>query len=264
MKGTIFNIKHFAVHDGPGIRQTVFLKGCPLNCWWCHNPESQNPKPEKYTKTTKLDGTEFKKEDTVGYFITTQELFNIIQGDKIFFEESEGGVTFSGGEPLMQTDFLHEILTFCKKSSIHTCVDTTGFASLEKIKKVAELADCFLYDIKLIDNFLHQKFTGVHVNGIIDNLKWLDENNKNVILRFPVIPGITDTKKNISELILFLKSLRNINQIDLLPYHNISNRKYKRFKMENRMNDTKPLSDKDMQALRSEFESTGFKVGIGG
>lgn len=264
MEGTIFDIKHFAVHDGPGIRQTVFFKGCPLNCWWCHNPESQSKEIESFTKTNKLDGKEFKKEVTVGYKTSVTELLNTIKGDRIFFEESGGGVTFSGGEPLMQSDFLFDILKLCKDESIHTCVDTTGFASLKTIQKISELADCFLFDIKLTDNFLHKKFTGVPVDGIIKNLQWLDENNKNVVLRFPVIPDITNTEKNITEMKILLKSLKNINQIDLLPYHNISNGKYNRFKMENKMKNTEPLSDADMQELKSEFESLGFKVGIGG
>lgn len=264
MEGTIFDIKHFAVHDGPGIRQTIFFKGCPLKCWWCHNPESQNINPEKYTRVNKLDGKEFKKEETVGYKILVEDLFKTIQGDKIFFEESGGGVTFSGGEPLMQADFLYETLKLCKNNKIHTCVDTTGFASLKTIEKIAELTDCFLYDIKLIDNYLHYNYTKTPVFEIIENLKWLDQNNKNVILRFPVIPGITDTEKNISEIKLLLKSLKNIKLIDLLPYHNISNGKYNRFKMENKMKDTNPLSDEDMLKLKSEFESLGFKVGIGG
>jgi len=126
------------------------------------------------------------------------------------------------------------------------------------------LTDCFLYDIKLINEELHQKYTGIPTEGILKNLLWLDENKKNVILRFPVIPRITDTEKNISELKLFLKSLKNINQIDLLPYHNISNGKYARFKKENKMKNTNALSDKDMLQLKTEFESIGFKVGIGG
>lgn len=264
MEGIIFDIKHFAVHDGPGIRQTVFFKGCPLNCWWCHNPESQNKSIEVFSKTNKLDGKEFKKEVEVGYKVTAEELFKTIQSDKVFFEESNGGVTFSGGEPLMQADFLYEMLKLCKKNGIHSSIDTTGFSSLKIIKRIAELADCFLYDIKIIDNNLHQKFTGVPVNGIIENLKWLDQNNKNVILRFPVVPGITNTEKNISEIKLLLQSLKNIKQIDLLPYHNISNGKYNRFKMENKMKNIKPLSDDDMLKLKSEFKSLGFKVGIGG
>ncbi len=264
MEGTIFDIKHFAVHDGPGIRQTIFFKGCPLNCWWCHNPESQNPKPEKYIRTNKLDGKEFKREVEIGYKVTTEQLYKTIQGDHIFFEESGGGVTFSGGEPLMQADFLYEILKLCKKDNIHTCIDTTGFASLKTVQKIAELTDCFLFDIKIIDNELHQKFTGVPVNGIIENLKWLDQNKHNVILRFPVIPGITDSQRNISEIKLLLQSLKNINQLDLLPYHNISYGKYNRFNKENKMKDTNPLSDEEMLKLKSEFESLGFKVGIGG
>lgn len=264
MEGTIFDIKHFAVHDGPGIRQTIFFKGCPLNCWWCHNPESQNKNIESFIKVNKLDGKEFKKEVSVGYKITAEGLFKIIQGDKIFFEESGGGVTFSGGEPLLQTDFLYKILIKCKEHGIHTCVDTTGFATKKTIQKIAELADCFLFDIKLIDKHLHQKYTGVPVEEILENLKWLDQNHKNVILRFPVIPGITNTEKNLSEIKLFLKTLININQIDLLPYHNISNGKYSRFNKENKMKDVNPLSDDKMLQLKSDFETIGFKVGIGG
>ncbi len=264
MEGTIFDIKHFAVHDGPGIRQTVFLKGCPLSCWWCHNPESQNTKPEKYTRFNKLDGKEFKKEETVGYKISSDELLKIIEGDLVFFVESGGGVTFSGGEPLMQAYFLYDILKLCKEKNIHTCVDTTGFASAKTIQKIAKVTDCFLYDIKLINNKLHQKYTGVPVDSILNNIKWLNENQQNAILRFPVIPRITNTKENISDIISFIQSLKNIRQIDLLPYHNISNGKYNRFKMENKMIDTKPLSDDEMLNLKSEFESLGFKVGIGG
>ncbi len=264
MEGTIFDIKHFAVHDGPGIRQTIFFKGCPLSCWWCHNPESQNKNIESYVKVNKLDGIEFKKEVAVGYKISVEELFKTIQGDKIFFEESSGGVTFSGGEPLMQSDFLIDILKVCKKNNIHTCVDTTGFTAEKTLHKIAELTDCFLFDLKLINNYLHYRYTGVPVHEIISNLNWLDQNNKNVILRFPVIPGITDLKQNISELKSFLKSFKNINRIDILPYHNISNGKYTRFKKENKMNDADPLSDDEMLQLKTEFESIGFKVGIGG
>ncbi|NOQ27019.1 MAG: glycyl-radical enzyme activating protein [Bacteroidales bacterium] len=264
MEGTIFDIKHFAIHDGSGIRQTVFFKGCPLNCWWCHNPESQEADPEKYMRVNKLEGKEFKKEITVGYKTTVDKLFETISGDKIFFEESDGGVTFSGGEPLMQANFLYEIIKKCKQNGIRTCIDTTGFASIKTIEKIAEVADLFLFDIKLIDNILHQKYTGIPVDEILRNLRWLDENKKNVILRFPVIPEITNTKKNISEIKSFIKSLKNINRIDLLPYHNISNGKYERFKKENKMKDTSPLSDHEMESLKSEFEEIGFIVGIGG
>ena len=264
MLATIFDIKHFAVHDGPGIRQTVFFKGCPLNCWWCHNPESQEINPEKYIRVNKLDEKEFKKEITIGYKISVEKLYKTIASDQIFFEESGGGVTFSGGEPLMQADYIYEITKLCKQNNIHTCVDTTGFASEKAIKKIAEGTNLFLYDIKLIDNELHKKYTGVPVDGILRNLKWLDQNKKDVVLRFPVIPEITNTEKNLFEIKSFIKSLKNINQIDLLPYHNISNGKYDRFKKENKMANTKALSDKDMKVLKTEFEEIGFTVGIGG
>lgn len=264
MEATIFDIKHFAVHDGPGIRQTVFFKGCPLKCWWCHNPESQCRDIEHFTKVNKLDGQEFKKEVPIGYSITIDELFKTIQGDKVFFEESGGGVTFSGGEPLMQAGFLYNIIKLCNENGIHTCVDTSGFASEKTVQKIAEIADCFLYDIKIIDNYLHYKYTNTPVFGIISNLNWLNQNNKNVILRFPVIPGITDTKQNLSEVKLFIKSLKNIHQIDILPYHNIGNGKYGRVNKENLMKDTNLIPEEHMLYIRSEFESLGFKVGIGG
>ena len=264
MTGTIFDIKHFAVHDGPGIRQTIFFKGCPLNCWWCHNPESQLIKPEQYTRINKLDEKEFKIETTIGYQISVDDLFKSIIGDSIFFEESNGGVTFSGGEPLMQSKFLFEIAQKSKQNGIHTCLDTTGFAPEKTIQKISEVIDCFLFDIKLIDYELHKKYTGVPVDGILKNLKWLNKNHQNIILRFPVIPGITNTKKNISEIKSFIQSLKNIHQIDLLPFHTISKNKYKRFNKEYKMGDTPALSDDDLLLLKSEFELLGLKVSIGG
>ncbi|MDD3906883.1 MAG: glycyl-radical enzyme activating protein [Proteiniphilum sp.] len=264
MEGIIFDIKHFAVHDGPGIRQTIFLKGCPLSCWWCHNPESQDPKPEKFIRIHKLDGQEYKKEETAGYQISVGELFTIIQGDQIFYEESGGGVTFSGGEPLMQYEFLAEMLKLCKMNHIHTCIDTTGYASLKIIEKIALLADCFLFDLKLMNHKSHQKYTGVPVERILNNLRWLDNNQANVVLRFPVIPGITDTTKNIGEIKSFIQTLQNIHQIDLLPYHDVANGKYERFHKENKMKGTRPLSDREMLNLKLEFEAIGLKVGIGG
>lgn len=264
MEGTLFDIKHFAIHDGPGIRQTVFLKGCLLNCWWCHNPEGQNPSINKYIKTNKLNSKVFKKEVEYGYKINTDKLFGIIQDDKVFFEESGGGVTFSGGEPLLQFDFLYEIMQKCKDNGIHTTLDTSGYTSLDKIKKISTVSDLILYDIKLMDNTLHQKYTNVQVEDIMNNLKWLDDNNKNVILRFPIIPKITDTKKNIEEIKGFVQTLKNINRIDLLPYHNIAISKYKKFKLENKMGIIKSIHEEDVASIKKEFKDIGMKVNIGG
>lgn len=264
MTGTIFDIKHFAVHDGPGIRQTVFFKGCPLNCWWCHNPESQDIEHESFIRINKLDGKEFKKDETIGYQISSDELFKIISGDKIFFEESDGGVTFSGGEPLMQADFLYDVALLCKQYNIHTSLDTTGFASEKTIQKTAGVIDCFLFDIKLINNSLHIKYTGVPVDGILKNLQWLDANHKNVVLRFPIIPGITNTKENLREIKEFIGTLKNTHHIDLLPFHTISKSKYKRFNKEYKMGDAPAPSDDEMKQLKKEFETIGFTVSIGG
>ena len=264
MKGTIFDIKHFAIHDGPGIRQTVFLKGCPLNCWWCHNPESQDPKPENYIKVNKLDGKEFKKEKTVGYEIELDDLYQTIDKDRVFFDESNGGVTFSGGEPFMQAEFLFEITKECRNGGIHTSIDTTGFTSKKNLEKLATIADLFLYDLKIIDSERHKKYAGVPTETIIENLKWLDQKNKNVILRFPVIPNITNTKENIKEIKAFISTLENIRKIDILPFHNISKGKYDRFNKAYKMGETSTIPDREMDELKKEFEELDFEVKIGG
>ncbi len=264
MDGFIFDIKHFAVHDGPGIRQTIFFKGCLLNCWWCHNPESQSIKAEKYTRINKLDGKEFKTETPIGYYISSKDLFEIIKGDQVFFSESDGCVTFSGGEPLMQHKFLKEMLLLCKSNSIHSAVDTTGFASDDVIREIAELTDLFLYDLKLMDNKDHLKYTGVPVTQITRNLKWLDENNFNINIRIPVIHGITDVYENIDTVKKFLSELKNTRNVDLLPYHNISNSKYIRFQKENKMRDAPGMQNGDLKPLKSGLEEMGFKVQIGG
>jgi len=148
MNGIIFDIKKFALHDGNGIRLTIFLKGCPLKCWWCHNPESQNIGIEKYQLIKKLDGKEIKVSENVGKTYTLSELMAIIQKEQIFFEESGGGVTFSGGEPLLQSVFLKHALIQTKIKEIHTAVDTCGFAATKNFMDIIQFTDLFLFDIK--------------------------------------------------------------------------------------------------------------------
>ena len=263
MEGLIFDIKHYAIHDGPGIRQTVFFKGCPLSCWWCHNPESQSGKVEYYTKEKSLDGKIFKKKTSVGYTIDASELFNIIKGDTIFFDESGGGVTFSGGEPLMQPDFLMEVAKNCKDAHIHTTLDTCGYTNQETLLRTLPFIDLILFDLKIIDDEMHKKYTGVSNKLILENLKLLADSKYPVRLRFPVIPGITNTTKNMEEVKAYLKSLNHINQVDVLPYHDISRGKYARFNKENKMDDIK-LPDEEELRIKNEFESIGFKTKIGG
>lgn len=263
MKGLIFDIKHYAVHDGPGIRQTIFFKGCPLSCWWCHNPESQSPETETYTRQKMLDGRAHQKENTIGYYIEADELFKIIESDTIFFDESGGGVTFSGGEPLMQPDFLKEIAGSCKKAEIHTALDTSGFVEQKTLMEILPLIDLVLFDLKIMDDEMHQKYTGVSNRMILENLSMLNESGKDIHLRFPVIPGITDTHDNINDITGYLQTLDQINHIDVLPYHDISRGKYERFGKENKLG-AMQANPGAVENIREEFEKLGFQVHTGG
>jgi len=262
-KGIVYNFKRYSVNDGPGIRQTVFFKGCPLNCWWCHNPESQHIKLEESIRKCMLDGISYEESETIGKLMTTDEVMDELVKDHIFYEESGGGVTFSGGEPLMQHQFLNELLERCSEEGIHTTVDTTGFASFNVFESVAKNTGLFLYDLKHLDNQAHIKYTGVPNDKILQNLINLDKRNESVIIRFPFIPGINNDENNIAEMLLFLRKLKNINQITLLPYHSIASHKYAKLNKENKMGDIKSLNKNDLNDLKASFESIGFKVKIG-
>ncbi|MFC2119626.1 glycyl-radical enzyme activating protein [Bacteroidota bacterium] len=264
--GIIFDIKRFAIHDGPGIRTTVFFKGCPLRCWWCHNPESHKVLPEKF------DGCKFRSninhslssQDEVGREVTIPELMREIEKDSVFYDESGGGVTFSGGEPTMQPDFLLSLLTECKEKGFHTTVDTSGYASTRIFEKIIDHTDLFLYDLKLMNDDLHQKYTGVSNKLIQKNLKWLDDNQKNICIRIPVVPGITDTQENISDTINFLLKLENISEINLLPYHKAGEGKYSRFKKENKLAGIKTPENGYMEKVVEQFKILPHKIKIGG
>ncbi|MFO7890106.1 MAG: glycyl-radical enzyme activating protein, partial [bacterium] len=204
--GTIFDIKKYSIHDGPGIRTTVFFKGCPLRCWWCQNPESQNTKPDIIPAgiSKRKFHIQYKKDkELIGMEMTAEEVMAEIRKDIIFYDESGGGVTFSGGEPLFQPDFLHQLLFKCKKEDIHTAVDTCGYASREVVERIIPLTDLFLFDLKLMDDQEHKKYTGVDFQPIKDNLIFLSNQNSVISIRIPVIPGITDTKVNLDKMIQF-------------------------------------------------------------
>jgi pyruvate formate lyase activating enzyme len=263
MEGLIFDIKHYALHDGPGIRQTVFFKGCPLSCWWCHNPESQLPEVETYTRVKSLDNQTFRREETIGYSIGADDLIKTIQSDTIFYDESGGGVTFSGGEPLMQPEFLREMASRSKDASIHTALDTSGYAPQKVLLEILPFIDLVLYDIKIMDDALHQKYTGVSNRPILENLEMLIESGKEVRLRFPVIPGITDTDKNLREIKNYLAPFNRIKHIDLLSYHDISRGKYKRFGKDDKMGSQK-LQEGSLDRIQKQFESLGFQTQVGG
>ena len=264
MKGIVFDIKRFAVHDGPGIRTTIFFKGCPLKCWWCHNPESQDIKSETDIKQVMLDGIPHEKRDEIGKLMTVDEVMEIVEKDAVFYDESGGGVTLSGGEPLMQAEFATAILKACKAKEFHTALDTCGFVSKDILGKTAEFVDLFLYDLKHPDAGEHFKFTNAALEPVLKNLKLLANLKKQIIIRIPVIPGINNQEENLLRFLEIIKSIGGIQEVHLLPYHAMANNKYKRLSIENKLNGFKNLSKEDLLPTKQLFESNGFKVKIGG
>ncbi len=263
--GIIFDIKRFAVHDGPGIRTTVFLKGCPLRCAWCHNPESISTAICEVPKTVRIGDKTLTDNETIGHEISVGELMRELEKEKIFMDESGGGVTFSGGEPLMQPEFLFEALKACKNAGIHTAVDTSGYAKWVIFEKIAQFTDKFLYDLKLIDDELHKKYTGVSNKIILENLKKLSAIGKNFKIRIPCVPDITVTDENIAQTIDFLCSFANKPlEINLLPYHNTAAHKYERFGMDNQFEGIKSVSKKELENIKMLFRNAGFNTKIGG
>jgi len=260
----IFDIKHYAIHDGPGIRTTVFLKGCPLACWWCHNPESRSGDIINYQKQEKIEGKIIEVEESVGKTYSVAQVMKEIEKDRVLFEESGGGVTFSGGEPFYQFNFLVELLKACKEKEIHTCVDTTAYVDKNKIQKAAAYTDLFLYDLKHINDEQHKKFTGVTNKLILENLVWLDQIGKEIQIRFPLIPGINDDETDILKMTAFLQKLRKLHPVSILPYHKIGKHKYRQFGIEYKMNGIEEPSKEQIEKVKNLFETAGFKTTVGG
>ncbi len=241
MKTIIFDIERNSFVDGPGIRTTVFFKGCNLRCKWCHNPESQNPKKEilfyknKCTdcgrcKDLSIDNENFicfnDAKEICGKEYTVDEVLKEVVKDKTFYETSGGGVTFSGGECMLQIDFLSGILKKCKENGIHTAVDTAGHIPWESFDKILPFTDLFLYDIKAMNEEIHKEYTGVTNTRILENLKKLLKSDVDVWVRIPVIPGVNDTEDEMQK----IKSFFDINsypeKVELLPYHAMGEHKY--------------------------------------
>ncbi len=264
MNGIVFDIKRYAVHDGPGIRTTIFMKGCPLRCLWCHNPESFSPKIEEFNQSNRLAEKSVEEKVKIGKEYSVRQLIKEIEKDQLFFDESGGGVSFSGGEPLLQIDFLACMLKECRRIDLHTVVDTSGFAPKEHFERISNDVNLFLFDLKHMDDAEHQKLTGVSNKPILENLKFLIENGKNLIIRFPMIPGFNDSKTNIMKMLEFLKDLTSQTEIHILPYHRIGKDKYARFNKENRMPEMPSMKEEDTFWAKELFEQAGFKVGIGG
>lgn len=298
--GRIFDIKRYAIHDGPGIRTTVFLKGCPLACPWCHNPEglSKAPKvafeykrcigcgtcieicPEAAISRTKVGmATDSRRckgcgdcvnqcpacaRELIERSLTPRQLLEIIKKDTIFYDESGGGVTFSGGEPLLQAGFLIDILDRCGHSEIHRAVDTSGYSDKATIEKVAQRTDLFLYDLKLIDSNRHRQLTGVPSETIIDNFKFLYSLGANITIRLPLIPGINDDHKNIKQICDFLSDFPNCQDIHVLPYHDYQKEKYIKLGLDYPANNIAEVHQEKIALPLQRFREKGFKVRLGG
>lgn len=226
--------------DGPGIRTTVFFKGCNLKCAWCHNPESQSTKPQimfhenKCTRCGRcanltVNDTNFicfnDAKEICGKEYTSDEVLTEILKDKTFYENSNGGVTFSGGECMLQIDFLCEILKKCKENEIHTAIDTAGNVPWSCFERILKYTDLFLYDIKLFDSEKHIKYTGADNKVILDNLRKLFKSDAKVWIRIPIIGGVNDSAEEMVKIKNFLKQYKPL-KIDLLPYHDLGTHKY--------------------------------------
>jgi pyruvate formate lyase activating enzyme len=298
--GIVFDIQKFSIHDGPGIRTTVFFKGCPLNCWWCHNPESQalglemmsqprrcircgvcanvcgngaivlngdSPSTDKEKCTlcgTCVESCYAEARQIVGREMTVAQVMAQIKQDIAFYDESGGGVTFSGGEPLSQPDFLIALLRKCKEQDIHTAVDTCGYTTWATLDSAREYVDLFLYDLKLMDSTKHREFTGMPNELILNNLQLLSKRGHKVILRVPIIPGINDGAKNIRQTGAFATALRGLVQIDILPYHHTARDKYDRLKKVYGLSEIRPPSEERMAKIAQILRGFGLQVNTGG
>lgn len=241
MKGLIFDIQRNSYADGPGIRTTVFFKGCNLRCKWCHNPESQNSHKEILFYKNKCTGCgrckDLMTEDNnficfndakeiCGREYTVDEVIDTVIKDKSFYETSGGGVTFSGGECMLQIDFILEILKNCKENNIHTAVDTAGHIAWENFEKILPYTDMFLYDIKAMSNEVHKEYIGVTNTLILENLTKLLKSNIGVWVRIPIIPGVNDTEDEIKKIKGFFDMNGYPEKTELLPYHAMGEHKY--------------------------------------
>lgn len=260
VSGRIFNVQNYSIHDGPGIRTAVFLKGCSLACWWCHNPESIAEEKEYLYHPSRCIECGLCREDPgdcptgaremVGTDMTPAEVLAEIEKDRIFYQESAGGVTFSGGEPLLQLEFLKEILRLCQEKDISTAVDTSGSCSWEALAEILEQVDLFLYDLKFIDSQKHKKYTGVDNSLLLDNLKELMEQGARVEVRFPLVPGINDSREDLLLLADRLKELDH-SRLTVLPYHRTGIDKYRKLDREYRL---AGLNEPDLSYLEEKLE----------
>lgn len=301
MTPLIFDIKRYAIHDGPGIRMTIFFKGCPLSCKWCHNPESQDPGVQKMYIASRCVGarecidvcpnnaltltqngivTDWNSCDLCGKcalacparamemsgrHYQVEELMAMIRRERVHFDASGGGVTFSGGEPLMYPGFLIRILDACGQTGIHRAVDTCGFVNTKKLIEVARRTDLFLYDLKLMDTEKHKKWTGVDNQLILKNLKILAESGAAINIRVPLIKNVNDDEHNLLETARFIAGLPEKNiKVNLLPYHPIAKGKYKKLDRKWDSSGMEEPSEEEQRLALRIFQQYGLEADPGG
>jgi len=289
--GIIFNIQKFSVHDGPGIRTTVFMKGCPLRCRWCANAESLNPQPEpgiirdncnncgKCIEICPLGAISIDKDNSLrfdrticdacgecltacvpgaitiyGKQLTVDEVFSEISRDKSFYEGSGGGVTVSGGEPLRQAEFTAALFRKCREQGIATCLDTCGYADTSKLKEALDFTDYVLYDIKHMNDEQHCLLTGSSNTSILENARIIAESGTQVLFRIPLIKGVNDSVENIRETAQFIRTLGNGSAVELLPYHRLGAGKYQTLDLNYCGNNSTTPSAEEIESIKSIFE----------
>ena len=295
--GLVFDVQRYSLHDGPGIRTTVFLKGCPLRCAWCHNPESMNAAPELRVFGSRCIRCEAcraacplggarpgeppdprvclacgscagacptRAREVIGRATTVEALVDALAADSPFYDESGGGVTFSGGEPLRQWRFLVRALEAARACGYHVAVDTSGYAAERTIVRVAEAADLFLYDLKVMDPARHRRFTGVGLEPILRNLRTLDERGANVWIRLPLVPGHNDDTANLQAVGRFVAGLRRTRRVHVLPYHRLASAKYERLGLVNPMVEIPSPAAADIDRAVAVLVSYGLDVHVGG
>jgi len=274
MTGIIFDIQRFSVHDGPGIRTTVFMKGCPLRCRWCHNPEGLSKNIQLRSFENKCIrcgscGTREKIEDgekcpvgalsVCGKEFDEDGLLAEILKDKPFYGNT-GGVTFSGGECLLQADFVSAVMKRAKAEGLHTAVDTCGYVPWESIEKTLDHCDLYLYDIKCIDPNTHKEYTGVDNSLIIQNIKRLSDAKKDIWVRVPVIPGFNNTEEEMTKIAELVLTLPSVKQVTLMPYHSLGSDKYKTLGLEYKFDASLKIEDSELEGFKKIFESKNIKL----
>ena len=298
--GAVFDIRRYAIHDGPGIRTAVFFKGCPLRCRWCHNPESWKAEPELGFRRNRCVKCRHCMEicepraisfsesgptldpdkctlcgrcaaecptgawEIIGRKASVAQVMAEIRKDIVFYDQSGGGTTFSGGEPLMQADFLIALLKTCRAEGIHTAVDTTCHGSPDVLRRVAEVTDLFLCDIKHMNSELHRQFTGIPNDRVLANIRMLAGAGKRIFVRVPIIPGFNSDRANIEQTAQFVQSLKSVRRVDILPYNRGGLEKAVRLNGKIDLMEAQAPDDGTMAQIADTLRSYGFEVKVGG